>query len=136
MASFKLAIQKTSRFEGGLSLLHDDNGNWTGGRVNNGILIGTNHGVSAPLLTIFLGRVATKKDMIDLSKETAHSIFEKEYWNVCKCSEIKSQDIAEQLFDMAITSGQTTAIKIMQSSLGLKQSGKMNKETIDKINNV
>jgi lysozyme family protein len=135
MADFLKAYEKTSQSEGGYTAHPKDNGNWTGGRQGVGVLIGTNFGVSAPLLKQFLGRNPTVTEMKNLSLDTVKNLFKKLYWDAIRGDEIINQEIANEFFDDAILSGQVSAIKKMQTVLGLSVTGKMDKQTLDKINN-
>jgi lysozyme family protein len=103
--------------------------------VGVGVLIGTNFGVSAPLLKQFLGRNPTVTEMKNLSLDTVKNLFKKLYWDAIRGDEIINQEIANEFFDDAILSGQVSAIKKMQTVLGLSVTGKMDKQTLDKINN-
>lgn len=135
MADFLKAYAKTAQSEGGYTAHPTDNGNWTGGRQGSGVLIGTNYGVSAPLLCQYLGRRATISDMKNLSHDTVKSLFKKLYWDAVKGDEIINQELAEEFFDDAILSGQVSAINKMQRVLDLPETGTVDKLMLDKINN-
>ena len=100
--------------EGGLSLNPNDNGNWTGGKTGVGNLIGSNIGISAPVLCTKLGRLATSDDMKNLTDETAKSIYETEYWIPANCDKIKKPELCYTVFDTAVNMGVGTAIKLLQ----------------------
>ena len=74
-----------------------------------------------------------KKDkrIDDIVKE----IYKEKYWNKLKCDNIKSQKLAEQLFDMGVNAGTSTAIKLMQKLIGTFESGYISDEFITNLNN-
>lgn len=134
MADFLTAHRRTARFEGGYQCMREDNGNWTGGVVGSGDLIGTKYGISAPLLGLYLGRRATATDMKTLQKETAEAIYRKNYWAPIKGDLIEDQAQADQLYDMGVNAGVKTAIILAQRTLGLPETGVMDATTLHKIN--
>ena len=134
MADFKIAFRRTGIFEGGYTDDPNDNGNWTGGVKGIGALIGTNHGVSAPVLSEYLGRTATVSDMRTLSLEVTEKIFRRNYWDKIRGNEIINQDSANEIFDDAINAGVGAAIRKAQRALGLKDDGIMGPITLNKIN--
>lgn len=135
MAEFLISYKKTSNNEGGYQDDHDDDGNWTGGKIGAGELIGTKFGISAPLLCDYLKRKATVEDMRGLAQETAQSIYRVNYWNPIRGDEIKNQEAADELYDMAVNAGVGTAINLCQRALGLDEIGIMSKTTLDHLNN-
>ena len=135
MADFKTAFAKTIINEGGYSDVPEDNGNWTSGVKGVGVLIGTKYGISAPVLQQFLGHTPTVGEMKFLSIQTAQEIYRKNYWNVIRGDEIESQEISDSLFDSSVNMGDSRAIKLLQAVLLLPQTGIMNDETLNKINN-
>lgn len=134
MADFELAHKLTAGFEGGYSDHPNDNGNWTGGAMGVGKLIGTNLGIAAPVLKAYLKRMPTVQDMKSLKIETAKKIYKINYWDQIRGDEWNNQDNANIVYDMAVNSGVSRSIKLWQIAMGLKPTGKMNKETLDKTN--
>ncbi|MCG9792470.1 glycosyl hydrolase 108 family protein [Flavobacterium algicola] len=116
MAKFEIADRLTRKSEGGYSSHKEDNGNWTGGKVGKGILIGTNYGISAPVLAAYLGRTPNLLEMKNLRLETVDKIYKKNYWDVIRGDEIFDQDTANMIYDMAVTSGPGTAIKLAREA--------------------
>jgi lysozyme family protein len=74
--------------------------------------------------------------MKNLDKETAKSIYKKNYWMIIRGDEILNQDSANDIYDTAVNMGCGAAIKLTQRSLGLPETGKMNVATLNKLNNV
>lgn len=129
MADFKIAHRRTSINEGGYTNNASDNGNYVDGK-----LIGTNRGISAPVLKEYLKRTPTVSEMKNLSAEVAESIYKKNYWDVMKGDKWLSQENANNVYDMCVNAGCGTAIKLWQNTIGVPQTGKMDKVTLDKTN--
>ena len=105
MADFNQAQAFVKLAEGGYTDDPRDNGNWTGGRINVGTLIGTNHGISAPVLQSWLGRTPTVSEMKNLSYQTALAIYKKNYWDALTLSNVNNQSIALLIYDGAVNQG-------------------------------
>jgi lysozyme family protein len=129
MANFDIAHKKTSVNEGGYTNDANDSGNYVDGK-----LIGTNLGISAPVLKAYLKRTPTVAEMKNLSPAVAAAIYKKNYWDVMKGDDWNSQDNANKVYDMCVNAGCGTAIKLWQSTIGVPQTGKMDKVTLDKTN--
>jgi lysozyme family protein len=134
VSAFLQAQERTAEFEGGYQRDSRDNGNWTGGRRGRGRLVGTNHGISAPLLASYLGRTPSIADMKNLTAETANEIYRKQYWAQIKGDEIKDKETAAQIYDSAVNMGIGTAIMLTQRSLGLPETKVMDQATLDALN--
>lgn len=87
-----------------------------------------NPNISKAKLTTLIKKHPTVNDI-------AANIYKTKYWNKIKADDINSQKIAEQMFDMAVNAGITTAIKIMQRITGGFETGIMNDDLIHLINN-
>jgi lysozyme family protein len=105
MADFNQAQEFVKVVEGGYGNDSRDNGNWTGGKVNSGILIGTNHGISAPVLKEWLGRTPSIADMKNLPYSTALQIYKKNYWDALSLSIVENQSLALLIYDGAVNQG-------------------------------
>lgn len=135
MASFEIAHKITMKNEGGYTSNPDDNGNWTGGKKYSGTLIGTNWGISAPMLCKFLNRIATVDEMRNLSKDTARLIYKRNFWDVMRGDEWNNQENANNVYDMCVNTGCQAAITVWQISLGIKPiTGKMDDHTLNITN--
>lgn len=135
MANFLIAYNNTAKNEGGYTNNPKDRGNWTGGAVNSGVLIGTNYGISAPVLMRFLKRTPTVDEMKNLPISTAQQIYKAEYWNPFRGDEVLIQEVANSIYDSAVNMGVGTSIKLTQRSLKLPETGKMNDATLTVLNN-
>ena len=70
----------------------------------------------------------------NLRKDQAKFIYKRLFWNPLKADEIKSQSVAEILFDFAVNSGVGTAIRAIQKILNLAQDGVLGPKTLAEIN--
>lgn len=149
MASFKQAQEKVKVFEGGYSGEKRDRGNWicdkTGGWVKGKYpnytcstgkpkLIGTNHGISAPVLSTYLRRPATVSDMKGLSYSKAQAIYKKNYWDAIGGDKLKTQAISEILYDGAVNQGTGAMASIVSDSLKMKVGVPFSSAVVSKIN--
>lgn len=135
MADFLTAYKRTLKSEGKYSNISSDRGNWTGGAIGSGHLIGTMYGISAPRLMKYLGRLPTVAEMQNLKLETAQLIYKHDYWDKIRGDEILIQEIANPLFDQSILAGPEEAIKEEQRATGLEDTGIMDNILLDKLNN-
>lgn len=134
MASFLISYGKTAKNEGSYTNDHDDNGNWTGGKINSGMLIGSNYGISAPVLMKYLGKIPSVFDMKNISMDLVQKIYREDYWNKMRGDEIRSQEVANSIYDSCVNMGCYTAIKLAQRAAGLFESGIMDDSTLSILN--
>ncbi|MGE5944601.1 MAG: glycoside hydrolase family 108 protein [Flavobacteriales bacterium] len=113
MASFTLYIPLLTAAEGGYQKLAADSGNYN----SRGQLVGTNHGISAPVYEAWIGRVPTEADMRSITKTVALEIMKAWYWNKMQASSINNQSIANILVDHAVNAGTGAAAKLVQEVL-------------------
>lgn len=105
MADFHRAHQLVKRAEGGYTDDPRDPGNWTGGRINRGRLVGTMFGIAAPTLKAWRGREITADDMKALTAEEAEAIFRRQYWDAYDYGGLPDQQLAELLYDGTVNQG-------------------------------
>lgn len=140
MADFKKVFPKVLSNEGantltgGFQKWPTDNGNWTGGQVGVGQLVGTKYGITAPEVSKLLGRTATENDIKALSLDNALKIYKARYWDVIRGDEINSDEIAYEIVDMAVNAGVGT-VKIAYRVAGLPEQTHMTQELLDVLNN-
>jgi lysozyme family protein len=119
--SFEKAQSFVALKEGGYTNDPRDAGNWTGGKQNLGLLIGTNHGISAPVLAAYIkakyGRNVTKADMQSLTYSTALSIYKTQFWDKYNLDKIKSPNVQLIIYDGIVNQGIGNIQKIIQQSL-------------------
>jgi lysozyme family protein len=100
MADFNPILDQTFKFEGGYQAFTNDTANYC-----NGVLIGTNRGISAMGYNGFYGVCPTVEQMKALTPNQAKAIYKKNYWDVIKGDDIKNQSVAHIMFDAHIASG-------------------------------
>ncbi len=100
MALFEKSQKIVGLNEGGYQKDPRDKGNWYKGK-----LIGTNWGISAPVLAKFLGRTPTVEDMKKLPRLTAEQILKLNYWEVNHFGKLDNQSVATLLYDGAVNHG-------------------------------
>jgi lysozyme family protein len=146
-ASFEKAQGLVKLAEAGYSDDRGDNGNFidvpSGGRR----FIGTNHGISAPILAKYykdqgVTRLLTKEDMMKLSYKTALKIFKNDYWDAQHLGELHDQDVANVIYDGCVNQGIDAMRSIVRDALeenGVEISDNdiiFSKEVLSKANNV
>lgn len=130
MDNYQYALEKTLRWEGGYQDSPNDPGNFNSAGEN----IGTNLGISAPVLETYLGRRPTRRDMLSLTHETAGEIYRRYYWQEIRAGEILNADLAALLFDMAVNHGPRSAVRIAQRIVKVKADGRMGPITLGALN--
>jgi lysozyme family protein len=123
--------------EAGYSDDRGDTGNYFKGRF-----IGTNHGISAPILADYLGKMPSRQDMENLSYETALEIYKSDYWDAQNLSEFCDQSVANIIYDGCVNQGTTALRSIVRDAFrenGIKISDSDNpfdKKWIKKANSL
>ncbi len=107
MSDFNLAINTILSHEGGYTNDPKDTGNWTGGRIQSGLLKGTKFGISAASYPSL--------DIRSLTMEDAILIYKRDWWDKYKYGIINAQDVSTRVFDMAVNMGAKAAHKIIQN---------------------
>lgn len=100
MANFDKAHKYIVEEEGGYQDLANDTGNYS-----DGLLIGTNYGISADTLKSYLKRTPSRQDMESLSFDDAVLIYIQMYWNKILGDEIKNQSVALLIYDGSVNQG-------------------------------
>jgi lysozyme family protein len=129
MADFVTSLARVLKWEGGFSLVKEDKGNYNSKKQ----LVGTNYGIAAFVYERWLGRVPTKHDVRNMSKNEAAQIYKGLFWVGIQGDEIKSQAVADILFDGHVNHG-AFGIRLMQRILGVKVDGKVGPITLAAIN--
>lgn len=101
--SCKTALVKIFKNEGGFTLDRNDAGNWTGGKVGRGQLLGTKYGIAANTYGQWLLR--HKRTIKGLTLSDAAQLYERDYWNTLRIPELKSQWLATMFLDTAVNCG-------------------------------
>jgi lysozyme family protein len=131
MADARTAILITidTDHEGGFQKMPNDPGNWTGGKVGVGELVGTKYGITSQDMP--------GVDIENLTPDQAVAYYSEHYWKPLY-SQINDQPLANHLFDMGVLAGVGTAIKCMQRAMNFPQSqcdGGFGPTTLGSMNN-
>ena len=109
--SYELVLPHVFTFEGGLSMDREDRGNWTTGIIGKGELNGTKYGISAMAFPDI--------DIANLTQDEAKSIYKRQYWDLSGGDELP-YGLDFSVFDFAVNSGVSRAVKELQKILGFK----------------
>ena len=107
--------------EGGYTANPSDRGNWTGGAQGRGILRGTKYGISAASYPDL--------DIEGLTLADAQRIYQDDYYEKI-CGDQLPAPLALILFDCAVNSGVTKAIRWLQRALKVAGDGVIGPETL------
>jgi lysozyme family protein len=119
-ANFERALAAILREEGGYADHPADPGGAT--------MMGITHATLAD----WRGAAVTKADVRNLSRAEASAIYRARYWDAVRGDQLpEGLDLA--LFDLAVNSGPTRAIRLLQRSLGLKEDGRIGPATFRAI---
>ena len=116
MADFDPAVAKTLIREGGSRFT--DNPDDRGGATKYGISQNAYPNVDIPNLT----------------EDQAKAIYKRDYWDKVSGDTLRSQAVAENIFDTAVNMGPTTATKLAQMTLDLDIDGKFGPATTKAVN--
>lgn len=114
MAVFSIALEKTLAWEGGFT--SDD----SGGLTNFGISQKSYPGVNIQALT----------------KEQAAAIYRRDFWNPLLLDGVKSQRVANMVFDFAVNAGKAQALKTLRATIAANRAGAMSSADISEINHL
>lgn len=135
MADYNIGIPKTLKNEGGYVNDPKD----SGGETYKGIARKKNSSWDGWVIVDsmrsqpnFPKNLITNKDL----NAKINLFYKKNYWDVIRCDEIKSQEVAESLFDSGVNMGPVTAIHLIQRVLKYEETGKMDDKTLTTINSL
>ncbi|OBQ52879.1 hypothetical protein JJL45_09140 [Tamlana sp. s12] len=136
MASYNPAIQLILKHEGGYQNHPNDKGNYN----SKGALVGTNYGISAPVLERWKGYPPTEIDVKNLSLTESKEIYNLYFWKPIWGDEIIDQDVAEIIFDHSVNAGTGNGAKLVQKTLNklghsLVVDGAIGIKTLTALNN-
>lgn len=133
MAVFEKAFAKTVAAEGG----YVNNPNDRGGETYMGITRKNYPKLKMWATIDKLKNILSKRDLNsklnkdeDIQKEVKE-VYKKNYWTPLKLDLINSQRVANEFFDISVNCGTKAAIKSMQRTAGLIETGRMNTQTIE-----
>lgn len=119
--NFDKAFELLIGHEGGYTALRSDPGNWTGGKVGVGVLKGTKYGIAA--------NSYPNEDIKNLTLARAKQIYKRDYWDKVWGDKLPAS-LAFHVFDMAVNSGISRGIKLLQKTVGSTQDGIMGPATL------
>lgn len=102
MADFDKFAHLLDKAEGGYQNNPSDK---TGNTNSKGELVGTNHGISAPVYEAHLGHPPTKLEMQSMTHQEALQIYQDKYWTIIQGDQINNQVAANAIGDMTVNSG-------------------------------
>jgi|ERR1700693_3300254 len=118
--------------EGGYQCDERDSGNWTKGEVGMGVLIGTNGGISAPILVEEYGEDANKEKMQSLTKEEIVSLAKKHFYDKMLGDKLPA-GVDLMVFDMNYNTG-SEGTKVIQDICFVTKDGVLGEKTLAKFN--
>lgn len=120
-AAFQRAVALTLSHEGGYQSRHDDPGNWTGGKVGQGLLRGTNMGIAAHRYP--------GEDIAGMTRARAEALYHRDYWLKVRGDELPP-GLALITFDMAVNAGPGAAVKCLQRACKVADDGVLGPATL------
>ncbi|QHI96026.1 hypothetical protein GT348_07080 [Aristophania vespae] len=129
--SLEQTLNFTIESEGGYQCLRSDPGNWTGGRVGCGELVGTKYGLSAPIVGQEIEALTARKMRL-LDEADFERIATEQFWNPMRCDDLPvGLDLLT--FDHGFNTGPGSSVKLLQRVAGVKTDGIMGPATLKAI---
>ena len=134
MTAFDTAMGYLIGHEGGFDDTRADPGNWTGGAVGSGDLLGTNWGIDSASYADSLKALdpATRATMPatvkDLTEDQAKAIYRASYWDRVSGDQL-APPLALLVFDAAVNNGVSRAAQWLQAAVGVKADGQIGPAT-------
>lgn len=135
MANFDIAYKRTCKFEGGWVNDDADSGKETYkgiSRVANPKWAGWSIIDQYKKKNNFPKNLDSDVKLQELVKQC----YRNNYWNNVWGDKINHQDVANDLYDTAVNMGVATSIKLVERQFKMKETGKMSKNLLDKLNSV
>ena len=124
-AAFGAAVTWVIGWEGGYTDDPGDPGNWTGGAIGSGQLLGTNMGISAASYPTL--------DIPNLTEAQAEALYEQDYWTPIQGDALPPA-LAMVVFDGAVNSGVSQSVQWLQVVLGVTTDGALGPLTLAAVN--
>jgi lysozyme family protein len=105
-ADIQKALTVVFGYEGGLQCDPSDPGNWTGGRVGVGRQGCTKFGIAT--------NTYPRLDIHNMTIKQAAALYQRDFWNPLRLSELKSQGLATEIFDTAVNCGVGMSGRVVQ----------------------
>lgn len=125
MTTFDQAFLIVVSEEGNFDLSPADSGNWTGGTVGVGQLLGTKYGIDTASYPDVLKlvppdiRATMPATVADLTLDQAKTLYLSGYWHPAHCDDLPPA-LALLVFDAAVNNGNSEAIKLLQVALDVE----------------
>lgn len=124
--NFDRAVEHVLSVEGGFQKNPKDKGNWTGGEVGVGALVGTKFGISA-------ASYANKGvDIPNLTREEAVEIYKRDFWDRVRADDLPP-GVDFMAFDAAIHHGTGRSASWLQELTGATVDGAIGPNTLAKV---
>lgn len=134
MANFIKAYKRTGNFEGKYSNDPAD----AGGETWKGIARKANPNWKGwDIVDDYRNKPNFPKSLngVELLESLVKSLYKIKYWDEIRGDYILLQPVADSLYDSAVNMGPGPAIKLAQRALKIKETGKMDDATLNKLNN-
>lgn len=135
MADFLIAFNRTEKNEGKDIWTKVDGD--SGGETWSGISRKANPSWSGWKI---LDQIKNKKNGQKFStpelEERKQSLYRTNYWNPIWGDEIKNQKVANDLYDTGVNCGVSMSIRLSERQFGMKETGRMSDELLNKLNSV
>lgn len=135
MADFKVALKRTSIFEGGYVNDPDDNG----GETYKGIARKANPNWSGWIVVDSMRKHPNFPKILDTNQnlqELCEKCYKDNYWNPVWGDRINNQKVANDIYDTGVNMGVSTSIKLSERQWKLPETGKMSEVLLSKLNSV
>lgn len=135
MANFDIAYKRTCKFEGGW--VNDDAD--SGKETYKGISRAANPKWAGWAIIDQYKKKGNFPKNLDSDvklQELVKQCYRNNYWNNVWGDKINHQDVANDLYDTAVNMGVATSIKLVERQFKMKETGKMSKNLLDKLNSV
>lgn len=117
---FDTFIERILKHEGGYTNNPKDAGNWTGGKVNVGVLKGTKYGIAA--------NTYPQEDIKNLTLERAKELYRRDFWKRNNL-DLLPPAVGFQVLDAAINHGPRRAVQWLQECLKVTADGVLGPKT-------
>lgn len=111
---FDISMARLLPLEGGYSADRNDPGNWTGGKIGVGRLLGTKYGIAA--------NTYPNLNIKNLTWDQAKAIYKRDFWDKIRADKLP-RAVQHSALDGAINSGIRRSIEWLQGAAGAAQDG-------------
>ena len=124
------ALTVSPSVEGGYACTSSDPGNWSGGSIGAGELLGTQYGISAAFLySLPAADPYARHAPRSLTLSNCALIYRTHYWDLVQGDDLPAS-VAGLLFDAAVNQGQGWAPRCLQAALGITADGAIGPKTL------